>query len=451
MVCFVLFVQLPLEKAIIWSLFGGYMLLPSEMNVDWPLLPPLDKVSITALATLLCCWMKGTQIQRPPRSVLIYLLAFGLIVAPILSSFDNSYELQEGAASIHGFYPLDGLKIAGRYVMLLIPLHIGRRFLSTDRARELLLKAVPTATLIYSLPMLFEVRMSPQLHQWVYGYFPGNNFVQQIRGNGFRPVVFFPHGLTLATFVAVAVIAAAVMMRAKGRIVKLVPNSAVVAYLSGLLVLCKSLGPGVYAAVFGPIALVTRPRFWVKIGCVASLVVCAYPMLRHNDLAPTEIISNVTSKISPDREVSYQVRLLNEGQLLAKAEQKPLFGWGAWGRNRIHDKWTGQDISVTDGGWIIYFGVYGWFGYLCFFGLLAVSLFQAHAAMGKEVTRENIIRGGVALLLTVYVVDSIPNSPQEWLVFLLAGSLASVSAVRKRAPKRLIPAQTAHGEPALAK
>src|SRR5437764_1120755 len=82
------------------------------------------------------------------------------------------------------------------------------------------------------------------------------------------------------------------------------------------------------------------------------------------------------------------------------------FGWGGWGRSRIFDQWTGKDISVTDGGWIIYFGVYGWFGYLCFFGLLAAALFQAHRVMDKQVTPANILRGGVALLLTVYVINS---------------------------------------------
>jgi hypothetical protein len=415
------------------------MLLPAAFFIDWPLLPPLDRISVTAVATILCCWMKGTQVQRPPRSILIYLLAFCFIIAPILTSFDNSYELQEGAASIHGFYPLDGVKIAGRFVMILIPLHIGRRFLSTDHGRELLLKTLPAAMLIYSLPMLFEVRMSPQLHGWVYGYFPNDTFVQEIRGGGFRPVVFVGHGLALAGLTALAVIAAAVVMRAKGRIVRGVPTSAVVAYLSGLLILCKSLGPGLYAVVFGPIALFTRPRFWVKIGCIVSLIVCAYPVLRSHDLAPTEIVSNLTNKFSPERNGSYQVRLFNEGQLLAKAEQKPWFGWGAWGRNLIYDKWTGKDISVTDGGWIIYFGVYGWFGFLAFYGLLAVSLFQAHAAMGKEVTRENIIRGGVALLLTVCLIDSIPNSPQEWLSFLLAGCLAGASPVRTRGARKVAP------------
>ena len=287
------------------------------------------------------------------------------------------------------FYPIDGLKFAGRNVMMLIPLHIGRRFLSTDNARALLLKAIPAAMLVYSLPMLFEIRMSPQLHRWVYGYFPGDTFVQQIRGGGFRPVVFFSHGLALALFTAIAVLCVFVLMRAKLRVLR-VDSRIVAAYLGGLLVLCKSLGPLIYAIVFAPVLLFTRPRFWVKIGCAASLVVCAYPVLRAHHLAPTQLVSDAASAISPERNASFAVRVLNEGQLLEKAEQKPWFGWGGWGRNRIFDQWTGKDVSVTDGGWIIYFGVYGWFGYLCFFGLLAAALFQAHRVMDKQVTPANI-------------------------------------------------------------
>lgn len=398
----------------------------------------MDKMAITTVATLVLCWMKGTQVIRPQRSVLMYILAFGFIIAPILSSFDNSYELQLGAASIHGFYPLDGVKIALRNMMLLAPLHIGRRFLSTDYARALLLKALPAAMLVYSLPMLFEIRISPQLHGWVYGYFPNDTFLQEVRAGGFRPVVFVGHGLALATLTAIAVLAAVVIMRAKGRIVR-APTGAVVAYLSGLLVLCKSLGPGLYAVIFAPIALFTKPRLWVKIGCAVSLVILSYPLLRDHGLAPTELVSRVATSISPERNNSLQVRLLNEGQLLAKAEQKPWFGWGAWGRNLIYDQWTGKNISVTDGGWIIYFGVYGWFGYLCFYGLLAAALFQALAAMGKELTPGNITRGGVALLLAVYLIDSIPNAPEEWLIFLLAGSLASGQRVQSRLRESITP------------
>ena len=424
------FAKWPTEKAAIWSLLAGYMLLPS----DWTILdhPPVDKTSVTAISTLLLCWMKGSRAPRPRASIMMALLALGFIIAPIFTSFDNSYELQGAGKSVHGFYPSDGLKFAFRNLMLLTPLYIGWRFLSTDNARTELLKALPMALLFYSLPMLFEMRMSPQLHRRVYGYFPGDSFAQQIRAGGFRPVVFFPHGLALALFTGLAVLAAVVVVRMKGRILQL-PAGVVTAYLSGVLVLCKSLGPVLYTVVFAPIVFFTRPRTWVKIGCAASLLVCAYPLLREHDWTPTQLISNVAGAVSADRKGSFQVRVENEGQLLAKADQKPWFGWGGWGRNRIFDKWTGQDISVTDGGWIIYFGVYGWWGYLSLFGILAFAQFRALRAIGKESTPGNIARAGLSLFLTVLVIDSIPNAAQEWLVFLLAGCIASAPRLQRRA------------------
>jgi hypothetical protein len=167
------------------------------------------------------------------------------------------------------------------------------------------------------------------------------------------------------------------------------------------------------------------------IGCVASLFVCAYPFLRTHQLSPIQLVSNVASAVSTDRNKSFQTRVENEEQLLAKANQKPLLGWGAMGRNRIFDKWTGQDISVTDGAWIIQYGAFGWFGYLALFGLLAVAQFRAFRAMDKEATPANLVRGGLALILTVYIVDSIPNSGQISIIFLLAGSIASTARARR--------------------
>ena len=213
-------------------------------------------------------------------------------------------------------------------------------------------------------------------------------------------------------------------------------SRAVAAYLSGLLVFCKSLGPAIYAIVFAPIILSSRPRLWVKLGCITSLIVCAYPLLRENGLAPTEIVSNIATKISPERNASFAVRLLNEGQLLAKAENKPWFGWGGYGRNRIFDSWTGEDISVTDGAWIIFFGVYGWFGFLSFFGLLAAALFEAHRATDRDVNPSSVTRGGLALILTVCLINCLPNSVEQWLLFLLAGSIAATPAGARRVASR---------------
>ena len=430
----VLFNRLPLSHAAIWSLLGGYMLLPSSLELDAPMLPPFDKMSITAVATLFLCWIYGSQAPRPRRSLLVYLFAVAIVISPILTSFTNSYELQTAGKSVPGFYPLTGLKFAGRNLLMLVPMYIGSRFLSTDNARLMLLRALPTAMLVYSLPMLFEVRMSPQLHRWVYGYFPNDAFAQQIRGSGFRPVVFFPHGLSLALFTALALLATLVLVRTRSRIFGQWPGL-VAPYLGGLLLLCKSFGPVIYSVLLAPLILFTRPRTWVKIGCAASLFVCAYPFLRANGLTPITLVSNVAQSVSPDRNASFQTRVKNEEALLTKADQKPFLGWGGWGRNRIFDTWTGQDISVTDGGWIIQFGCFGWVGYLSFFGLLALAQFRSLYLMDKEVTSSNTVRGGLALLLAVYVIDCIPNAIHMSLIFLLAGSISS-SALALRGVKR---------------
>jgi len=424
------------------------MLLPSALVIDVPVVPPLDKDSITAAATLLLCWIYGGNVPRPRRSALLYFFAAALVISPLLSSINNSYELENAGKSIQGFYPLTALKFAGRNILMLVPMYIGSRFLATDKGRDALLKAVPTALLLYTPAMLFEVRMSPQLHRWVYGYFP-HSFAQQIRDGGFRPVVFMSHGLEVALFTTLGLLATVMLLRKRDRILR-VPAGLVAAYFSGVLVLCKSLGATIYAIVLAPVILLTRPRFWARIALIASLVVCIYPLLRSNGLAPTQLITNAAGAFSADRQASFDTRLNNEEALLAKANQKPLFGWGGWGRNRIFDKWTGQDISVTDGGWIIQYGCYGWAGYLALFGLLTVALWQALRATGSEATAANVTRGGLALLVGMYVIDSIPNSTQLAIIFPMAGAIASSAVVRSRSRSRQTSPEPPPGRPLIA-
>jgi hypothetical protein len=203
-----------------------------------------------------------------------------------------------------------------------------------------------------------------------------------------------------------------------------------------ILVLCKSLGPLVYSVVLGPVVLFMRPRTWVKIACAILLFVCAYPLLRSTGFAPVQTISTAANMVSKDRQESFQTRVNNEYQLLAKANEKPLFGWGTWGRNRVYDRSTGKDISITDGEWIIQFGMFGWFGYLSLFGLLATAGFRAYRTIGDQVTPATISLAGLALLLAVYVADMIPNGSTMALTFLLAGSIASSAKARASRPIR---------------
>jgi hypothetical protein len=433
-VCVMLFVLLPVEAAAIWSLMGGYLLLPSATSVDVPLLPPLDKFSIPSITVFLLCWMKGPQSPPPPRSPIIYLMAFALFLSPLLSTINNSYELQIGNRSLPGFYPVDGLKLSFHNAIMVAPFFVGMRFFSSDEARYQLIKSFATAALFYSIPMLFEIRMSPQLHRWIYGFFP-NSFVQQYRDGGFRPVVFLSHGLEVAIFASMAVIGSLIMMRGKWRVYG-TPASLVSGYLGAVLVLCKTLGAIMYAIVAAPVVMFTGPRTWMRVSIAILLAVCAYPMLRTFDIIPVHHITQLAESISPDRSASFKMRVNNEDILLAKANQKPFFGWGTWGRNRVYEQGSGEDISVTDGTWIIQYGLYGWLGYLSFFGLFAAAVFRARRMVRGPATRSSIAVAGLSLLIAINVLDLVPNS---WLLpftYLAAGSVAAAVQVRSGAPAK---------------
>ena len=57
--------------------------------------------------------------------------------------------------------------------------------------------------MIYVPLCLFEIKMSPQLHQLVYGYHQ-HGFDQTIRLGGFRPMVFMQHGLAVGFWMTAA-------------------------------------------------------------------------------------------------------------------------------------------------------------------------------------------------------------------------------------------------------
>ena len=421
-VCIVLFAMLPLEVAAIASLLGGYLLVPTGVSVDIQYLMPLDKTTITTITVFVLCLIKGGQAPATRQSLLIYLFALAFILSPIFTAANNSYELQAGGRSLPGFYPVDALKLALTNVVTLLPFFIGKRVLASDRGRMLLLKALPLSLLLYSLPMLFEIRMSPQIQKTIYGTDPAG-FITLARGGGFRPLVFLSNGLELALFTSMALIAAAVALRLRMRLFQ-VPPAGVVAYLGALLLLCKSLGSILTAAVFAPLVFFTKPRTWVLVSCVVGVVLCAYPLLRNYDLIPVRRIAAVTAGLSTDRSGSFKFRVKNEDQLLAKANEKAMAGWGTWGRNRIYDSESGKDLSITDGAWIIRFGMFGWLGYLSFFGLFACAMFSAIAGVRGPVTPSTILLGGLTLILALNLIDLIPNASLTPITFVLAGAIA---------------------------
>lgn len=320
-----------------------------------------------------------------------------------------------------GLRMYDSLSMLAHQVLLMLPFFLAREALRSEAAIREILLALVIAGAIYMAPMLFEVRFSPQLHTRLYGFFQ-HDFIQAIRAGGFRPFVFMPHGLWVAFFAFMVLMAAAALWRIdRGPRRKL--WGLAMAMGAGLVVICKSMGAILFAAVFVPIALVMKPRAHLVLAALLSVVVITYPALRGLGWIPTQDLVQRVAEFSPERAQSLEYRFNNENRVLAHAEEKPLLGWGGWGRFFPHDPETGRTEVVVDGMWIITIGNFGWLGYVALFGLLTLPVWslalQAWRAGQAPPPSVSIL----ALILAANLVDLLPNATLIPFTWLICGAL----------------------------
>jgi hypothetical protein len=202
-----------------------------------------------------------------------------------------------------------------------------------------------------------------------------------------------------------------------------VPPAGVTSWLAATLLLCKSLGSFVYAAVLAPVILFAKPRFQVRLAAVLVSIALTYPMLRTMDLFPGNLILDAAGAVSPERQTSLKVRFDQEKMLLEHSSQRPWFGWGRFGRGRAYDE-TGKDISITDGHWIITMATFGIFGFVAEFGLIAYTVFRSIVAVRyARSVRDQIWLAAIAMIVAVGLVDLLPNATMSPWSWLLAGAL----------------------------
>lgn len=439
--CVVMFRAMPLQRAIVWSLLGGYLLLPPRTDIDLPLVPDFNKTSIPNLCALaLCILIARRRVPIWPESramsVLLLLFVFGTIATvlnngePIIfSSIRDAEPVQFVDAYLPGLRLIDMLSAISEQMIVLIPFILGRAFLSSETGLRELVLAMFIGGLLYSLPALVEIRLSPQLNTWIYGFFQ-HDFRQMMRGSGFRPLVFLPHALWLAFFMMSAAASAAVLARTadKGLRVRFL---AALVYLLCVLVLCKSLAPMLYAMMLVPLLLFSGVKLQIRIAVLLGAFATLYPILRDNHLVPTEMLLRWAEAINPDRAQSLGFRFGNEERILEHAQEKRLFGWGGWGRNLVRDPVTGEIATIPDGEWIIAFSTYGWVGYVSMMGLLAGPLFFLWRAMRKmEISR---YAAALAMLLAITMVDMLINAILTPYTWLMAGALLGYCEARKTA------------------
>ncbi|MHA6347574.1 hypothetical protein [Roseivivax sp. CAU 1761] len=429
-VTIVLFRQLAPARAAIAAVLGGYLLLPEPPAVfDLPLFPPFTKHNIPALSAMaMLLWQRGGEEPLLPENRLTRLLLALFVLSPVLTVLNNPEPLVFDYAVVPGLGLKDMAALPIQQALLVLPFLLARRVLANGAAQRDLLLGLVWGGLAYSLLMLVEIRLSPQLNMWVYGYYQ-HLFEQTIRFGGFRPMVFLYHGIWVAFFTLMALIAALALWKHDDRRSRVFYGAAAL-YLGLVLVLAKSLGALILAAGAVPLLLLLRPIMQINAAMLIAVLSLSYPLLKGVELVPETAILDQAAAISPERANSIAFRFENENALLDRAAEKPWFGWGSWGRNQIRDQVTGAIDSVADGRWIITLGIYGWIGFLAEFGLIALPM----ALLWREtVTRRDasvaLHIAPLSLILAINLFDMLPNATLTPLTWLIAGALTGYAEV----------------------
>lgn len=412
-----LFTRMQPHRAAIASFLLAWMFLP-QYTYEIPVLR-YNKVTAACIGIVLGMtahdpeWSRRFKFQICDIPILLWCLA------PAISSLTN------------GLGPYDALSGPKLYLMAwVLPYFIGRIFLNDLKTLQDLAMGIFLGGVLYIPFCAVELVISPQLHRIVYGFHGFSDFSQSMRGGGFRPTVFMQHGLMVGMWMIGSVMAG-VKLYFSGKLPDKFPHLGidtkwVLVVLLATTILCKSTGAlGLMILGLLTIFLATRLKLSVFM-IILILIGPAYMITRGTGYWNGMNFVNAASHLSVDRAASVLYRFDNENILIEKAKQRPVFGWGGWGRSRVYNE-EGKDISVTDGFWIIILGQNGLFGIFAFslLILMPVAIFMRHYPVRTWSDPEVSAVVALPVLLCLFMVDSCLNAMVSPVYMLIAGGLSS--------------------------
>lgn len=413
-----LFLLLPPRRAVIAAFVGAWLFLPVA-GYSLSGLPNYTKMSATCAGVLLAVALFDPDRLLAFRPRLIDLPMALWCLCPFASSLSNNLGAYDGFSAAFAQTVTWGL-----------PYLIGRIYFTDLPALRELAIGIFIGGLLYIPLCLFEVRMSPKLHYMLYGFHPtwGNT----LRFGGWRPMVFMQDGLMVGMWMTAASLVGA-YLALSGSLKRLL-GFPILWFLLPLLlttILCKSTGALLLLLLGLAVLLLSR---WLQTSLlllVLLLLSPAYIAARASgQWAGESLVSLAQSVAGEGRGKSLEFRLKNEDLLTQKALQRPLLGWGGWGRARVYNE-QGKDISITDGLWIITLGNYGFLG-VCALTcslLLPALLLCLQQPPGRWDTPHFAPVTALAVLLVLYMLDCLPNGMVNPVFILLAGAtLAPASA-----------------------
>jgi hypothetical protein len=313
-----------------------------------------------------------------------------------------------------------------------LPYFIGRVYFNSLEGLHELALGLIIGGIIYVPLCLYEIRMSPQLHNMVYG-FHQHDFGQSKRGGGWRPTVFMQHGLAVATFVSTASLMALwVAIAEKRRTFFGIPLVVLALVLLATAVLCKSSGAtllmltGLATLMFIRTTRLSFPA-WILLAIPGI-----YMFARTVGGWDASIVTDLAKAISPRALQSVQFRLDNENMMWQEVKPTLLLGATRFRWSDI-DPELGRSI-VPDGLWILALGRFGLVGLASVFSCFAIPViaFLSRFRASQWTQPQIAIGAGWAICLSLWAIDCLSNAMVDPIFLLAAGGLAAAPAILTR-------------------
>jgi hypothetical protein len=428
------FAVLPARRAALLAYLLAWLFLPLKA-FHLPGLPEYSKVSAAAYACLLgsLIFHSGQLLRIRPGWLDIPVVAY--VLAPILTNtIGGGAGLYEGIATSNTEFMLWG-----------IPWIMGRAYFSDlDGARELALGLV-LGVLIYVPLCLIEIRMSPQLNLWVYG-FHQHAMNQTRRFGGWRPMVFMQHGLALGLWMCAGAVMAVWLLRAKvlPRMASL-PPVIVAAAIVITAILCKSTG-AILISFLALGLLFVAWRFNRRLPIYALILIAPlYMTVRSStEVVLTPAVQAVKSVFGRERAESLETRLRNEQLIVNRTLERPFLGWGGGGRYLVRDPTdiNGRILSVPDQFWVIVIGRGGLLSLLSVTAsLLLPALLFFRTCPPRDLLHVNVAPlAALSIIVVMFMLDCLMNAMLNPLYVMASASVAGVTMAARRSSSHPIAA-----------
>lgn len=197
LLCCIFFLKFDTLTATFIAIVGGMLLLPVGVEIDFPLIPAIDKYVASYIGSIVGIVLikKNTFYWLGQKGTVRWIIV-AIVSISFINFIFNTNPLYNGVWKA-GLTIHEAISSSIATYLALLPLIIGINIVKSEADLIKIYKLLVVALLLYLPFVLFEIRFSPQLHKLIYGFSP-HEFKQQIRDDGFRAVVFLGHGLLTA-------------------------------------------------------------------------------------------------------------------------------------------------------------------------------------------------------------------------------------------------------------